>query len=373
MAAGDSSDKTEKPTPKRLREAREKGQIAKTPDLSTWVAMLATTVLLQITFQRGATVLPDMLHEMGLVIAHPDLGAASRFAADAMWQDRRGRRADAPRHDDHRAARERRAGRVQTDVEEAQARLQPAQPLQGHQEDGRHADVVGARQGARQDRAARRGRVAGVHARDARASRRATCRTRSRSPGFTAKTALTRAAQRVGRRSRRRGRRLRVPEAPGHEAAAHDAPGTARGDEAARRKPGDAAVDPVARDGDQPQPDDPGRERGRRRGREPDPLRGRAEVRRGQGRAPGGRQGGRRDRGRRSGPRPSATGSRSSTSRSSPGPSTRRARSASSSRRTSTRPSPTCSPSSSASGPRAGPRATTSCRNRSCSEPTPAI
>ena len=86
MAAGDSSDKTEKPTPKRLREAREKGQVAKTPDLSTWIGMLATTVLLQMTFQRGATALPDILHRMALVIANPDLGAANKFAADAMFQ-----------------------------------------------------------------------------------------------------------------------------------------------------------------------------------------------------------------------------------------------------------------------------------------------
>jgi flagellar biosynthesis protein FlhB len=86
MAAGDSSDKSEKPTPKRLREAREKGQIAKTPDLSTWIAMLATTVLLQTTFQRAATALPDILQKMGIVIAHPDQGSASRFAANAMWK-----------------------------------------------------------------------------------------------------------------------------------------------------------------------------------------------------------------------------------------------------------------------------------------------
>jgi flagellar biosynthetic protein FlhB len=86
MAAGDSSDKTEKPTPKRLREAREKGQIAKTPDLSTWVAMLATTVLLQMTFQRAASVMPEVLRRMGVVIAHPDEGAASQFAASAMWK-----------------------------------------------------------------------------------------------------------------------------------------------------------------------------------------------------------------------------------------------------------------------------------------------
>src|SRR4051794_5866632 len=86
MAAGDSSDKTEKPTPKRMHEAREKGQVAKTPDLATWVAMLATTVLLQMTFQKGAQVLPDLVHRMAIVISHPDQGAAASFATDAMWK-----------------------------------------------------------------------------------------------------------------------------------------------------------------------------------------------------------------------------------------------------------------------------------------------
>ncbi|HEV7525964.1 MAG TPA: EscU/YscU/HrcU family type III secretion system export apparatus switch protein [Acidimicrobiia bacterium] len=86
MAAGDSSDKTEKPTPKRLKEAREKGQVAKTPDLVTWVGLLATTTLLQLSFHRAASVLPDLLQKMALVISHPDLGAANKYAANAMWQ-----------------------------------------------------------------------------------------------------------------------------------------------------------------------------------------------------------------------------------------------------------------------------------------------
>ena len=137
----------------KLKEAREKGQIAKTPDLSTWVAMLATTVLLQITFQRGATVrCPTCSHDMGLVIAHPDQGAASKFAAGAMWKAVGvvapmligmmliGSLVNA------------RAGRLQADLEEAEARLQPPQRVQGHQAHGRPAGVVGALQSARQDR-----------------------------------------------------------------------------------------------------------------------------------------------------------------------------------------------------------------------------
>jgi flagellar biosynthetic protein FlhB len=86
VAGGDSSDKTEKPTPKRLKEAREKGQVARTPDLSAWVSILATSVLLQMTVKRGAVAFKGMLEEMGEVIANPDEAAAARFAADAMWK-----------------------------------------------------------------------------------------------------------------------------------------------------------------------------------------------------------------------------------------------------------------------------------------------
>jgi flagellar biosynthetic protein FlhB len=86
MAGGDSSEKTEKPTPKRKKEAREKGQVARTPDLSAWVSMLAMTLLLQMTVKRGATVFSDMLHEMGVAAGHADEGNATKFASDSIWK-----------------------------------------------------------------------------------------------------------------------------------------------------------------------------------------------------------------------------------------------------------------------------------------------
>jgi flagellar biosynthetic protein FlhB len=86
MAAGDASEKTEKPTPRRLREAREKGQIARTPELSVWASVLATTVLLQTTVTRAASALRELVTDMGPAIAHPDTGSAARFAADAGWK-----------------------------------------------------------------------------------------------------------------------------------------------------------------------------------------------------------------------------------------------------------------------------------------------
>ncbi|MDZ4826751.1 MAG: EscU/YscU/HrcU family type III secretion system export apparatus switch protein [Actinomycetota bacterium] len=84
--AGDSAQKTEKPTPKRLKEAREKGQIARTPDLTTWSAMLATVVLLQITLSRGYTAFTEVLHDMGPTISAADEKEAGRFAIEAFWK-----------------------------------------------------------------------------------------------------------------------------------------------------------------------------------------------------------------------------------------------------------------------------------------------
>ncbi|MGQ0825074.1 MAG: EscU/YscU/HrcU family type III secretion system export apparatus switch protein [Actinomycetota bacterium] len=85
MATGDKSSKTEKPTAKRIREAREKGQIARSQDLVTWAAMLAATVLLQLTVHRGGPAGAEMLRSMGEAIENPDTGGATRFAANAMW------------------------------------------------------------------------------------------------------------------------------------------------------------------------------------------------------------------------------------------------------------------------------------------------
>jgi flagellar biosynthetic protein FlhB len=84
--AASAADKTEKPTPKRLREARERGQIARTPDLSTWAGMLGATVLLQITVTRGAAAFHDILESMGGAIAHPEIAVATRFAASSAMK-----------------------------------------------------------------------------------------------------------------------------------------------------------------------------------------------------------------------------------------------------------------------------------------------
>ncbi len=82
----DSAQKTEQPTPKKKKEAHEKGNIAKSADLGAWAGMLATTVLIQMTISRGGQVFPNMIRDMARAMAKPDQAVASRFAVNAMWQ-----------------------------------------------------------------------------------------------------------------------------------------------------------------------------------------------------------------------------------------------------------------------------------------------
>src|SRR4029079_406345 len=84
--AADTSQKTEAPTPRRLKEAREKGQVAKSPDLSAWAGMLVSVVLLQMTLTRGASAMRGVLEDMGRVIAHPSAPDAMKFATSAAWK-----------------------------------------------------------------------------------------------------------------------------------------------------------------------------------------------------------------------------------------------------------------------------------------------
>ncbi len=85
MAASDQS-KTEKPTPRRLREAREKGQIARSPDIGTWVGLLLTTVLLQQTIRRGNASLRGLVEQMGKVISNPTQEGAAKYVGEALVQ-----------------------------------------------------------------------------------------------------------------------------------------------------------------------------------------------------------------------------------------------------------------------------------------------
>ncbi|GAB3684184.1 EscU/YscU/HrcU family type III secretion system export apparatus switch protein [Angustibacter aerolatus] len=66
-----SGEKTEKPTPKRLKQARSEGNVARTPDVGAWVTILAATVLVPKVGRDVADVARAMLVRAIDAIQHP--------------------------------------------------------------------------------------------------------------------------------------------------------------------------------------------------------------------------------------------------------------------------------------------------------------
>lgn len=77
----DSGDKTEDPTPKRLREARNEGQFPRTGDASTWVAMAGATAVLALTGRRTKAEFDELMHYLPEVAKDPTATQALRALA----------------------------------------------------------------------------------------------------------------------------------------------------------------------------------------------------------------------------------------------------------------------------------------------------
>jgi flagellar biosynthesis protein FlhB len=80
----DKSQKTEKPTPKKKREAHEKGQIAKTPELAAWAGVLLTGQIISSTIRVGGEQLTGLWQRVAGVIERPDSGRAMAVLGDGM-------------------------------------------------------------------------------------------------------------------------------------------------------------------------------------------------------------------------------------------------------------------------------------------------
>ena len=74
MAA--KGDKTEAPTPKKKKDARKKGQVAKSQDLAPWLALLVGTYVLPVTIGGLARAMQTSLAEVTTIGAEPDAGKA---------------------------------------------------------------------------------------------------------------------------------------------------------------------------------------------------------------------------------------------------------------------------------------------------------
>lgn len=68
----DRSQRTEKPTGKKKREARRQGQVARSPDVVPWLTTLAATFVAGPVIRAAQTRLADLVQQCARVIAHPD-------------------------------------------------------------------------------------------------------------------------------------------------------------------------------------------------------------------------------------------------------------------------------------------------------------
>ncbi|MFL6140953.1 MAG: flagellar biosynthesis protein FlhB [Labedaea sp.] len=75
---------TEKPTPKKLKEAKSEGRTARTPELGAWAAILTASFLLPGMLSNLMDRTAGLLRQCGEFMAHPDPAAALGLLGDGM-------------------------------------------------------------------------------------------------------------------------------------------------------------------------------------------------------------------------------------------------------------------------------------------------
>src|SRR5215210_3912429 len=81
---GPGGEKTEKPTPQRLKKARKEGQIPRTQELGTWAGVAAASVLLPMLVRNAFTAVQTLFVHVGSVATHPEASAVSSLLGDAL-------------------------------------------------------------------------------------------------------------------------------------------------------------------------------------------------------------------------------------------------------------------------------------------------
>lgn len=73
MSGDTSGEKTEKATPKRMKELRKDGSLQKSQDLSAWAGIAAGVAMIPMVYQNVAEELRDAVKNIELTIAQPDV------------------------------------------------------------------------------------------------------------------------------------------------------------------------------------------------------------------------------------------------------------------------------------------------------------
>src|SRR4051794_28262041 len=84
-----AEEKTEQPTPQRLKKAKREGQIGRSQDVGAWFGMLAASIMLPRTLAAAVKHARQLVEQVPAVIAHPDparaLAILKQGAIGAAW------------------------------------------------------------------------------------------------------------------------------------------------------------------------------------------------------------------------------------------------------------------------------------------------
>ena len=81
---GPGGEKTEKPTPKKLKEARKEGQIPRTQELGTWAGVAAASALLPMLVGNAFESVGELFVQIGVVARRPEEAALSALLGQAL-------------------------------------------------------------------------------------------------------------------------------------------------------------------------------------------------------------------------------------------------------------------------------------------------
>jgi flagellar biosynthesis protein FlhB len=81
---GPGGEKTEKPTPQRLKKARKEGQIPRTQELGTWAGVAAASLLLPMLVRKAFTSAQELFVQINAVASHPKPEAIPVLLGEAL-------------------------------------------------------------------------------------------------------------------------------------------------------------------------------------------------------------------------------------------------------------------------------------------------
>ncbi len=81
---GPGGEKTEQPTPQRLKKARKDGQIARTQELGTWLGIAAASALLPMVAANGYAEVQELFLQIKAVATKPEVSAIAALLGQAL-------------------------------------------------------------------------------------------------------------------------------------------------------------------------------------------------------------------------------------------------------------------------------------------------